>query len=86
MNPLWVLLVYGSSFVLALVLLYFFHARWYWHALAVVAALAIGVIRFPPEFRPPDLVVGFAFFFLLVWGIGGPFVPSRHSRHVHRHA
>ena len=80
MNPVWVFLVYGSSFVLALALLYLFHARWYWHILSVALALVVGLLRFPPEFRPPDLVVGFVFFLLLVWGIAAPLFAWKHGR------
>jgi hypothetical protein len=86
MSLTWVLLAYGSSFVLAVALLYFFRARWYWHVLSVLAALGIGSIRFPAEWRPPDLAVGFVVIFLLVWGIGAPFVPTRQRRHIERHA
>jgi len=77
-----VYVVYGFSVALALLFVYLFHARWYWHVLSVVAALAVG-------FSPPvagwegpsrDLVYGFVVLFLLVWGLAEPFV-HRFHRH-----
>lgn len=72
MNPLAVFSVYGAALALAVVLLFFFHARWFWHVLSVAAALGIGLTPLPPEWKVPDLVVGFVFFFLLAWGVGAP--------------
>ena len=75
-----VLLVYGFSLILALALVYLFHARWYWHVLSVLAALAVG-------FSPPvlgwdgisrDLLYGAVVLFLLVWGLAEPFVHRFH--------
>lgn len=72
---------FAGSFVLALLLLYCFHARWYWHVLSVAAALVIGLTP-PPESlagRPlVDLLVGCLFVFLLVWGVGEIFMHRYH--------
>ena len=81
MSTVWVFAVYGFSVALALVFVYFFHARWFWHVLSVLAAFAVG-------FSPPvlgwngpsrDLIYGFVFLFLLVWGLAEPFL-----HHFHR--
>jgi len=62
---------------------YLFHARWYWHVLSVLTALAVG-------FSPPisgwegpsrDLIYGFVVFFLLVWGFVEPLFHRFHHRH-----
>ena len=46
-----VFLIYGIAAVLALVLLYFFHADWYWHVLSVALAfLMLGAC--PPGADP----------------------------------
>jgi hypothetical protein len=80
-----VFLIYGSAAVLALALLFFFHANWYWHVLSVGVALAIGLM--PPEIIPVpaawgatrDILVGAAFVFLVVWGIGAPLFRRHHQ-------
>jgi hypothetical protein len=79
MNPLLVILVYGSAMALSLALLYFFHAPWYWRILSLAAALVLGLMPLPPEWKIPDLVVGFVVLFLLVWGAAAPAF-----RHVYR--
>ncbi len=90
-----VVVVYGSAVVLALYLLYSFHAKaWYWHGLSIAAAFAVGL--FPVGSLPiPEawmakpaisFVIGFLFIFLLIWGIGAPFFREGHGpRHI-RHA
>jgi len=72
---------YAAAFVLALLLLYWFHARWYWHVLSVALALAIGLMPPPAGLagRPGfDLAVGCVFVFLMVWGIGEIFLHRYH--------
>ena len=71
-GPLWLLHRFGSQ-------------MWFWHALAIAAALVLGFIPTPVEFKgvATDLVFGFCFIFLMVWGIGGLVV---HRPHVHKHA
>jgi ABC-type lipoprotein release transport system permease subunit len=87
MQPVLVVLVYGAALGFALALLYAFQLRWFWHALSVAAALAIGFTPIPPEWRIPDLAVGFAFIFLFVWGAAAPLFRTHHAhRHAVRHA
>ena len=85
MSTLLVYVVYGFSVVLALFCLYLFHARWYWHVLSVLAALAVGLS--PPipgwEGAGRDLAYGFVVLFLLVWGVAEPFVHRFHRHAVH---
>ncbi len=81
MNAIIVFSVYAIAFLIAAVLLYLYHTAWYWHVLAVAAALAIGLTPPPEGFQPPDLVVGFVFFLLFVWGAGELLV---HPFHRHR--
>lgn len=83
---LWVVVsVYGTAFLLALALLYIRHTAWYWHVIAVAAALALGLTPFPDGLRPPDLLTGFVFVFLFLWGIGEIVIHPYHRQTV-RHA
>ncbi|MGE5645017.1 MAG: hypothetical protein ACM336_04415 [Acidobacteriota bacterium] len=87
MQPLLVALVYGSCLALAVALLYFFHARWYWHALSLAASLGVGLTPLPAEWKIPDLLVGAVFVFLFVWGLGLPLFRLREAReHTPHHA
>ena len=83
MSTFLVYVVYGFSFLLALWFLYLYHARWYWHALSVLVALAIGFSPPIPGWDGPsrDLIYGFVFLFLVTWGLAEPFV---HRFHRHR--
>jgi len=75
MSPVWVVLVYGSSVLLAVLLLHFLHSRsWYWHLASVALAVALGFVPLPLEWAGPrtDLLVGFLFLLLLVWGLAAP--------------
>ncbi len=87
MSTVSVFAVYGFSVALALVFVYFFHARWYWHVLSVLAGLAIGFSPPVPGWDGPnrDLVYGSAVLFLLVWGLAEPFLHHFHRRRL-RHA
>jgi hypothetical protein len=74
MFSLLAVLVYLLAIGLPVYLLYHFHSQaWYWHWLAMMGALGIGLIPTPPEWKKAglDLVFGFGIVFLLVWGIGG---------------
>ncbi len=74
---------YAGSVVLALLLLYLFHARWYWHVLSVAVALFIGLIPTPDPLvgkRIYDLIVGCLFAFLITWGLGEIFMHRHHRR------
>ncbi len=87
MSPFWVILVYGSSLVAALLLLYFFHAKsWYWHVLSVALALALGLMPMRGDLSNPqsDLLMGFFFVLLLIWGVAAPFFRVPHSRNASR--
>jgi hypothetical protein len=83
-----VFLVYAGAAVLALALLYFFHAHWAWHVLGVVLALVIGLT--PPELIPlpaawgstRDLMIGACFLGLIVWGLGAPLFRHHHAPHT----
>lgn len=67
-------LVYVFAFATPLLLLYRRHAaRWFWHLLALAAALAMGFAETPAAWKSPayDMIFGAVFVFLAVWGIGG---------------
>jgi hypothetical protein len=77
-----VLLVYLLAFASPVYLLYQFHSRaWYWHALAILAALGLGSVQRPAQWNTPtvDLALGAVFLFLIVWGLGG--LVASHTRH-----
>jgi hypothetical protein len=79
-------LVYLVALCVPLGLLYRFGSqRWYWHALAIGAALVLGLIPTPVELKgiAVDLGFGFAFVFLMTWGIGGIVA---YRPHQHKHA
>ncbi|HYW47592.1 MAG TPA: hypothetical protein VE959_32285 [Bryobacteraceae bacterium] len=79
-------LVYVAAVALPAYALYRFHSQaWYWHVLAIAAALVIGLIPIPPEFqrRGFDLLFGFGLVVLLFWGIGGFIVPQGGHREKH---
>jgi hypothetical protein len=56
--------------------------------LAALAALGLGFVPTPPEWKSEafDLMFGFAFILLLVWGIGGLVVFRPHRPHREKHA
>ncbi|HTT64694.1 MAG TPA: hypothetical protein VMG35_22740 [Bryobacteraceae bacterium] len=85
MSTALVYVVYGFAFVLALLFVYLFHARWYWHVLSVLAALAVGLSPPLPGWDGPsrDLVYGSVFLFLMVWGLAEPFIHRFHRRGMH---
>jgi hypothetical protein len=85
MNSIVVALVYGAALILALALLYFFRVGWYWHVLSAAAALGLGFTPLPSQWGIPDLLVGFIFLLLLVWGGGSPLVRTHHV-HLPHHA
>ena len=80
-----VFLIYGGATVLALALLYSFHANWYWHVVSVGLALVIGLM--PPDMLPVpaawgstrDILVGAVFTFLVVWGFGASLFRRHHQ-------
>jgi hypothetical protein len=81
-----VIVVYLLAFALPIYLLYAIHARpWYLHGLAVVAALALGLVEMPERWKGVtfDLAFGGVIVFLLVWGLGGLFPIHRHHHEKH---
>ena len=88
MFTLLAVLVYVVAIALPIGLLYRFHSqRWFWHAAAIAAALAIGLVSTPPEWKGAafDLAFGFVFVVLMVWGIGGfiAMLAMPHHRETH---
>ena len=83
----WVVLTtYCSAAVMALALLYWFEpVRWYWHVLATLLAIGMGLVPIPPEWPKPqsDLMVGWLFSLLFVWGVAAPLFRRFHHQHVH---
>jgi thiol:disulfide interchange protein len=70
---------------LPIFLLYRFRSQaWYWHVLAVIVALVIGLMPATvlPQSEVRDMLYGFAFVFLMLWGIGG-LVPLKRLRKKH---
>ncbi len=66
-------------------LLYRFRSQaWYWHLLAVIVALVIGLMPGTALLQTEggSLLYGFWFVFLMVWGIGG-LIPYRWRRAKH---
>jgi len=77
-------LVYLLAMGIPIFLLYRFHSQtWYWHSLSVLAAIALGFIPIPFELQQPefDLLFGFTFIVLMIWGAGGLllFRPQHHT-------
>jgi hypothetical protein len=67
-------LSYFLAVAIPVYLLRHFHSQsWYWHVLAALAAVGIGFMPAPAAWNTPgsDLIFGFAFVLLLVWGVGG---------------
>jgi len=78
-------LVYVFAIGAPVLLLRHFHPQaWYWHVLAIAAAVAIGLMPNPLGWDNPavDLVFGLVIVMLLVWGVGGLMFWQPH-RHKH---
>ena len=75
-------LVFGCALVLAIAVLYLYHAKsWYWHLLSIALALTLGFLPPLPEAwrgTVTDLITGCLFLFLFVWGLGGLILYRRH--------
>ena len=86
MYTLLAVLVYTAAIAIPVLLLDHFHAQaWYWHGLAVVASLVLGLTPIPPDLqtRGLDLVFGFVFIALISWGLGGLIVfRTHHEKHA----
>ena len=81
------ILVFLLAFAIPVYLLYRFDSHsWIWHVLAIAAALGLGFVPTPPEWKTKtfDLLFGSVFMFLLVWGIGRllPVVRHHHAKHA----
>ena len=79
-------LVYLLAMGIPIFLLYRFHSQaWYWHTLSVLAAVGLGFIPIPIGLQKPefDLLFGFTFIALMIWGAGGLvlFRPHHHTHH-----
>ena len=83
-----VFLAYLGAAALAFLLLYFFHAHWYWHVISVIAGLSIGFV--PPHLIPVpmawgvtrDITIGCVFIFLMVWGLCAPLFHHHQRPHA----
>jgi hypothetical protein len=86
MFTMWAVLVYLLAMAIPICLLYRFHSQaWYWHVLAVIAALALGFMPTPAGLKTAgfDLLLGFAFIVLMIWGAGGLILfRPRHEKHA----
>jgi len=81
MFSVFAILIYMAAMAIPAWLLYHFGSEsWYWHALAAAGGLLMGFIPLPAALSNPgyDLILGFAFVFLMVWGIGGLFMVRPH--------
>ena len=84
MTPALVILAYSVAAILAFGALYFFHSRrWYWHAAALVLALAIGLKPIPAQWNRPeiDVAIGAILVFLVFWGAFAPLFRDHHTGH-----
>jgi hypothetical protein len=83
-------LVYLLAMGIPIFLLYHFHSQaWYWHTLSVMAAVAMGFVPIPTAFQKPefDLLFGFVFILLMIWGAGGLILfRTQHAPHHEKHA
>jgi len=88
MSPIPAVLVYLAALALPALLLWRYHAlHWGLHLLALAAAIGFGFVPIPPSMQRPgyDLLFGFVFVALLIWGAGGLVLYSTHN-HRHGHA
>ena len=86
MLSMFAVLVYLVALAVPIWLLYHFGSgTWPWHVLAIATALVLGFIPIPAALKGAgaELIFGFVFTFLMVWGIGGLIV---YRPHLHRHA
>jgi hypothetical protein len=81
-------LVYLFAMSLPIYLLYKLHSQhWSWHVLAIVAAIGLGFVPIPAQLQQPgfDLVIGFGFIALMIWGAGG-LITYQTRGHHEKHA
>ena len=87
MSPMLAILVYLAAIGIPIWLLYSLGTQsWYWHCLALAAAIGLGFVSIPARFQGPlfDLAFGFIFLNLLIWGAGGIIFFRAHGHHGHR--
>ena len=87
MSPMLAVLAYLAAIGIPIWLLYRFGSQsWYWHCLALGAAIGMGFVSIPARFQGPlyDLAFGFVFINLLIWGAGGIIFFRSHAHHGHR--
>jgi hypothetical protein len=86
MSGMLAVLVYLLAMGLPLYLLYHFHSQaWYWHSLAIAAAICLGLIPIPAPLQGAefDLIFGFLFIALLIWGVCGLLLfRTHHEKHA----
>ena len=73
------------ALALPIYLLYRFRSQaWYWHVLAVIVALVIGLMPGTALLQTlgGSMLYGFVFVVLMLWGIGG-LIPFRRLRAKH---
>jgi hypothetical protein len=73
------------TLALPIFLLYRFRSQaWYWHVLAVIVALVIGLMPGTALLQTlgGSMLYGFVFVVLMLWGIGG-LIPFRRLRAKH---
>jgi hypothetical protein len=85
MSPFVVVVCYGSAIGLALAWLWYSGPKnWYLHLLSIAAAVGIGSVPLTGYWSTPEgtLRVGWAFLFLLFWGLGGVALSAwQHEEH-----
>jgi hypothetical protein len=83
-------LVYLLAMGIPIFLLYRFHSQsWYWHSLCLLAAMILGFTPIPADLQKPefDLLFGFTFILLMIWGAGGlMLLGAHHPPHHGKHA
>ena len=88
MSTFLVVLAYLAAIGIPAALLYYLHAQaWYWHVLALAAALGMGFMPTPPGWDSAlmNLAFGFVFTALMVWGIGGLVLSHKQHHGGHGH-
>jgi len=91
MSFLLAVLVYLAAIGIPIFLLYWFGSKpLFLHCLSLAASIGLGFLPIPPGIQGPsfDLIFGFTFVVLLIWGAGGIifFHSPAHHGHRTRHA
>jgi hypothetical protein len=77
---IWVMVAFGCSALLALVLLLFMGPkRWYWHVLSLTVSLGVGLTPIPASLNTPrgSMIIGSVFTFFFVWAVAAPLFRKR---------